>query len=474
MTQAGCLAKAEWPMKNLTGWGTTNNALNGRTICVQRKPTIDFISQATNLTSAGACATGMIECGSTAATDPERLKAMCVPASLGGCPVMNIMSSGSTPIQGGAVSQGSVNIVWSKEPSATGDLPISELVISVSDVCKNNNNNAKEATNLNNYILRRTGTKNQVSCEGGIDSSFIPFASTRYVDFLTMNTAFPTTDPKLANSYSSTEEIKLFKRVYFPLKKTCRSKASEMEKNDSKVDQMRGAQTGLLIVSIIVAIVIGFIIAIMDACMLLHSSKMCVMKEKNVECIKKVKGKQECLSLSLKIINACFLLWAVIVSAGSKNFFKDLSLSNCFTVDINILLASFSAQVETFVYKKNLNALISFCVAMALSLLKLAYNCLKKKKPKDANAQGSTPQQNNEEMKPGQIVPINNPPSGQEHGKPPPPNFGANGQMPTPPASQHSQMQPMTMQPVMMQPVMMQPVMMQPVMMQQQQQPMMM
>lgn len=177
---------------------------------------------------------------------------------------------------------------------------------------------------------------------------------------------------------------------------------------------MRSAQLGLLVIAALVAIIIGFIIAIMDACLLLHKNGVCTISQKKVDFMKSIKNAKECLSMTLKIINACFLLWAVIVSSKTKNFFSTVAGESCFTTDNNELLKDFSQQVQDFVYKKNLNALISFIVAMIVTLIKLFLKCCKKKKD------DKTP--SNENLKPGQIVPINNKPPSGAPGAPQTPN----------------------------------------------------
>jgi hypothetical protein len=481
MTNAGCLQKDLWPAKECDAISTTTDSTNAKALCVERKGSVDFISMATNLGSDGQCASGFTECGESEASDPDRKNTMCVPSDLGGCPVMDI--SGTAGLPEDATNGGSLTISWSKVPTQTNKLPISELLISVGSVCKNDNNNAKEATNVGSYPLRVTGNNNQGSCEGGTDSTFVSFVDTRYTDFLEQNQAFPPADPKwddLKASYSATEDISFYKRPYIPLKKQCRARAKEMEDNDNEVDQMRSAQLGLLVVAILVAVIVGFIIAIMDACLLLHKNGICRIQQKKVDCMKACKGKKECISMTLKIINACFLLWAVLISSKTKDFFTTVAGENCFEEDNNVLLRDFSSQVETFVYKKNLNALISFIVAMLITLIKLGLKCCKKKKDK------KTP--TNEQMKPGQIVPMNSKPKPAPGGAPaqtPNPSHMGNanpmGHQPAPPMGMAPQppMQPAPMmggqpqppmmgghQPMMMQQPIVQPVIMQPVVMQ--------
>jgi hypothetical protein len=47
---------------------------------------------------------------------------------------------------------------------------------------------------------------------------------------------WPIVDPKARASFSLTDEILLFKRPYLPLKKDCRDRALDLERNDNKVD----------------------------------------------------------------------------------------------------------------------------------------------------------------------------------------------------------------------------------------------
>ena len=166
MTAASCIPKAAHPGRTLTGVGSTTTAADARQVCIERGST-NFIEVAEELDSTGACKSGFTECGDS--TDPTKLKLMCIPNSLGGCPIMDI-GSGADSATGG-----SVTLNWDRTPTTSGDLPISELVISVDQVCQNDNNNAKEVANANGWPLRVTGNKNQNSCEGGTDSSFVSF-----------------------------------------------------------------------------------------------------------------------------------------------------------------------------------------------------------------------------------------------------------------------------------------------------------
>ena len=178
---------------------------------------------------------------------------------------------------------------------------------------------------------------------------------------------------------------------------------------------MRGAQTGLLIVAGFIAIIIGIIISMMDGCLTLHESGCCSLSQKRFECFTSWKGKKDCIDLTLKSINAAFLIWAVVVSGQTKGFFSKLATDLCFTVDLNALVSDFAAQVNDFVYKKNLNALISFLVAVLVTIIKMI---LPKKKPEAATnpANQGNPVPNpgsgttisNNDMKPGQVLPMDN------------------------------------------------------------------
>ena len=200
-------------------------------------------------------------------------------------------------------------------PQGTGDLPISELVVGLENVCKNINDKPREPTNVGNYKLRRAGSNTQSSCEGGKDLTFAPFHTNFLVSYMAIHGQWPIVDTKLSASFSQTEQVSLFKRPYLPLKKECRSRAKDLEKNDSKVDQMRGAQLGLLVVAAFIAIIIGIVITLMDGCLTLHESGCCQISQKNFDCFTSWKNKNSCIDLTLKSINAAFLIWAVVVSS---------------------------------------------------------------------------------------------------------------------------------------------------------------
>ena len=235
------------------------------------------------------------------------------------------------------------DIFWSTVPQGTGDLPISELVLGLEAVCKNINDKPKEPTNVGNYKLRRAGSNTQSSCEGGTDASFVPFSTNFLVSYMQVHNQWPIVDSKLSASFLQTEQVSLYKRPYLPLKKECRNRAMDLEKNDSKVDQMRGAQMGLLVVAAFIAVIIGMIISMMDGCLTLHESGCCALSQKRFECFTSWKGKKDCIDLTLKCINAAFLIWAVVVSSQTKGFFSKLAADICFTVDLNTLVSDFAA-----------------------------------------------------------------------------------------------------------------------------------
>lgn len=220
MIAAGCVQKDSWPSKECDSLASGTSSGNAKALCIHRKAGVDFIETASKLGSDGNCASGYTECGSSAASDVDRLNAFCVPNDVGGCPIMDITIGGTTPSPGSSLTIDSTVINWSKVPTST-KMPISELTLSVGNVCKNNNNNPKEATNVGNYPLRVKGKNTQISCEGGTDDTFEQFHSIKYTTFLAQNDAWPS-DTKftdLQNSYSTTEEMIFYKRSFIPLKK---------------------------------------------------------------------------------------------------------------------------------------------------------------------------------------------------------------------------------------------------------------
>jgi hypothetical protein len=152
---------------------------------------------------------------------------------------------------------------------------------------------------------------------------------------------------------------------------------------------MRTAQTGLFAIAIIVAVVIGFIFALLTAWELLYNNGMIKCCEKT--CVKwtgALKWKK-CIDITLKLINAIFLIIAIVVSSKTKTFFSDLSEASCSDTATNTMLSQFSTQVKEFVYQKNLYAIIVFGIMMFVEILKLLYETLCAKKSKD-NKDAST------------------------------------------------------------------------------------
>lgn len=165
---------------------------------------------------------------------------------------------------------------------------------------------------------------------------------------------------------------------------------------------MRTAQTGLFVVACIVALVIGFLFALITAWELLYKNGMTKCCEQQcMKCAQCLKYKK-CLDLTLKLINAIFLIIAVVISSKTKSFFTDLGDSKCSDDDTNVVLANFAEQVREFVYSKNLKALIVFCIMMLVEILRLVYmkTCGKKdnekerKKEKDKNGHKAQNYQN--------------------------------------------------------------------------------
>jgi hypothetical protein len=133
---------------------------------------------------------------------------------------------------------------------------------------------------------------------------------------------------------------------------------------------MRSAQTGLFIIAAIVAIVIGFIITLVEVWMLLYKNKVVSCGKDAYQKCADLKTCKTWLSWILKIINAFFLAMAVFYSRKTKTYFTNLAADACSDSAYNALLNDFASQVQNLVYSKNLKALMSFFAALLAELVK--------------------------------------------------------------------------------------------------------
>lgn len=130
-------------------------------------------------------------------------------------------------------------------------------------------------------------------------------------------------------------------------------------------------------VACIVAIVIGFIFAFITAWELLYKNGMTKCCEKSCRDWAKCLKWRKCLDLTLKFINAIFLVIAVIVSNNTKTFFTDLADDECSDTNTNKILSDFAGEVRDFVFTKNVRALIVFCLMIIVEILKFVYMKIK-------------------------------------------------------------------------------------------------
>lgn len=146
---------------------------------------------------------------------------------------------------------------------------------------------------------------------------------------------------------------------------------------------MRTAQTGLFAIAAIVAIIIGFLFTLIEVHLLLYKNGFYQCGAKCYHQCRDIGKIKYCLGYCLKVINAIFLLWAVLVSRRTKTFFSQLSDQNCSSAQYSADLTNFSDQVDTLVFAKNRNALISFGIAVLVDILKIILKCTSKKKKEE-------------------------------------------------------------------------------------------
>jgi hypothetical protein len=136
-----------------------------------------------------------------------------------------------------------------------------------------------------------------------------------------------------------------------------------MYNSNTKVNQMKAAQTGLIILAIMIAVVIGIACVIVEIYLLLE----CGNPETRAKWEARFKMKN-CINWIFKICQLPFLIWAIVVSSIVKMYFQDLSTKNCSSSVYNRLLYDLSDQINNYVFEQNRNAVIVFCVMVIVDL----------------------------------------------------------------------------------------------------------
>lgn len=167
MTRAGCPgipATSAVSMDMIPKVDLTQN--NGQKVCVQRSKGVTFVKTATNMKVDGTCSKGK-PCGGTG--QAKGAYTMCIETST--CPVTNIAIkaayTNTSYTLSGETENGGVYIT-----REGGNLPLAEVLSSVSSVCKNDNDQSYYGGGSNHPLLIDSKYV-QFSCEGGTDPTFV-------------------------------------------------------------------------------------------------------------------------------------------------------------------------------------------------------------------------------------------------------------------------------------------------------------
>lgn len=164
---AGCGRIASTPAADIDTIPGSNPAAS-EIVCVQRSTGVSFIKTATKMNEDGTCATGNL-CGGTG--QAGGLYSMCIDGAT--CPVMNmvIQSAAYTNATVAYTKVGDLQTGGVYITREGGNLPLAELVSSVDQVCKNDNDQSYYGPS--NHPLLRDTSHIQYSCEGGADNTFV-------------------------------------------------------------------------------------------------------------------------------------------------------------------------------------------------------------------------------------------------------------------------------------------------------------
>lgn len=365
-TGLGCALIAQTPEKNLSIY-------RGSKYCVERIAGTSFLDAAKKMKEDGTCMDGYIKCGGKDAS----LNAICADKSKFNnvCPVMDITDS--PPATNGYLRVGTSNLYITRFGDF-GNSSISEIYANDGGICLGADNAKLTTTTLPNHVLMRTNFK---VCND-FDSSYKTFGqSVPLKDFFTANGVMVSLVQDLDQNITNSQNLIPFKKDYTGFKPSCRDEVQPMVDSEDEVKSIRGAQTGLLAIAIIVGFLLGVVYIILELIVMFG----CGCSEEKQE---KLKNCLECriwVNPILKILHIIILAWAVSVSGRVRGYFTNLADQNCGSDSTNKNLIDLSDQVNRFVYQKNRDSLIVTCVMLLIDIITLCYKkCCEKKKNLEA------------------------------------------------------------------------------------------
>ena len=379
-TTLGCAQEAATDAKTVSySWGT---GLSQKKVCAKRQADDDFVKLAEKMKEDGTCETGYKLCGGKT----EKLYGLCVPTSYTTCPIMDIraeppalsLSSEYTFLTG-------TDLYISKSANLDG-APMSEVFMNENGVCKASV--GVSTTTKSNHPLMKTNIPSCTDFEG----TFSRFSSTQEAgrrDLFVLNGINTFTPNQLDTYVTNSEKLINFKRGYIGFKPECRKDVAKMANNDDEVKSITGAQTGLLVIAIIVGIFIGVVFTFLEICVLLE----CGTEEQQAK-RKRCMDSRKWLSIIVKVFHIIILIWAVAISSKIRGYFNDLATKKCGADSTNTDLANLADQINNFVYSKNRSSLIVTSIMIFIDILMIIYQlCCAKKKENNVNSQKNDPEQ---------------------------------------------------------------------------------
>lgn len=364
-TGLGCSMIAPLAAKDLTVY-------RGYKYCAERIKGSSFLETAEKMKEDGTCMDGFMKCGGK----DNSMNAICADKTKFNniCPVMDITDN--PPGTNGYVR---VNLshLYITRHADFGNSSISEIHGNDGGICLKS---AKETTTtLTNHELMN---KNLTRCTE-FDNSYKAFGAGQPLrDLFTTNGVFVSVVPELETHITNAQNFIPFKKDYIGFKTTCRDEVRVMVNSEGEVKSIRGAQTGLLAIAIIVGFILGVVYIILELIVMFGCGCQ-------PERIAKMKNCLECRIYAnplLKILHIIFLAWAVAVSGRVRNYFTNLAVQNCGDAGTNNNLNDLSSQINKFVYEQNRNSLIVTCVMILLDIVTLIFKkcCDKKKNDNDS------------------------------------------------------------------------------------------
>lgn len=369
----------------------TMNTYNGFIYCYQTLAGKTFGTLAQYMNDDGTCQSGYYLCGGGGATT-NKLNAVCIPnGAIAGnaCPIMDVST---TAVDATYTPTGPVFI--SRNPNSAVSL-VSELVFNEGGVCSGQV--MTKTITTSNFPLN---AKNYTVCTN-FDSTFTKIDSgVSRKTFFVANGGNLLITPDFNTYFSSTANLANYKRTYFGFQPNCRVEVTNMINNQGAVNSIQGAQTGLFVIAVIVAFIIGLIFTIVEIVLICK----CVEGEKRVSCLK-CNSSQHWINFVVKIIHLAFLIWAVAVAGKVRGYFTNLATKNCGSSFTNDNLTNLADQINTYVYQDDLKSLIITSIVIGVDVLLMIFRCCCKKKAPDTSVQnqGPPPQQMQPmPMQPGQ------------------------------------------------------------------------